>query len=119
MSGTAVADPAQRTLPALPPDKPTIEKVSADSACRGCQGRQRYIVKIGAWTVGYLVSDYPWMLDISDDPTTHPGHPHYEMEWTAEDVNGRLLEVDVASLYYAAGTLRRLAAAGDIDAVRG
>lgn len=77
----------------LPPGTYATDVVSVQDKCPHCLGRMRIAIRTRDGIIGYLVSDYAWNMEIDDDKP-HPTHPHYLMEWRAEDNEGRQVGPD-------------------------
>lgn len=87
-----------------------INPVKSWVGCGQCSGRSLLEVTDDAKAVvGYLESEYPWTLDVPEDPAQHPPTPHYVMEWLALDADQALLSgIDTSkSLHFAASALVR------------
>lgn len=63
----------------------SLDFESTTGACRLCSGLPTLRVSTKSGVIGYVVADWPWDVDIPDDPSQHPDTPHYVVEWFAQD----------------------------------
>lgn len=64
----------------------------SEGACSRCAGLPTLkVINDAGVTIGYVVADWPWDTDISDDPSEHPNDPHYVVEWFGQDDEHREL----------------------------
>lgn len=76
---------------------------SASGECPRCAGLSTLRVEDAKGLIGYVVAEWPWHAAISDNPTEHPPEPHYEVEWFAQDPEGKdILGIRAADPYFIA-----------------
>lgn len=77
------------------------------NACRYCMGERRIAVTTRDGTVGYLIAEFGWWLELPADPAQHPQHPHYEVQWSAVDPEGAAIPLpeDLITLTDLAGVV--------------
>lgn len=64
----------------------TFESATPD--CPRCAGLPTLRVEADDQVIGYVVADWPWDTEISEDPAEHPDRPHYLVEWFGQDTQG-------------------------------
>lgn len=76
---------------------------SATDECPRCAGLPTLKVEDTKEIIGYVIAEWPWDLNISDDPAQHPNTPHYELEWFAQDREHRdILGIRATDPYFIA-----------------
>lgn len=82
---------------------------SSTGACPRCSGLPTLQVTTTAGVIGYVVADWPWDTSIPDDPAQHPNHPHYIVEWFAQDRDGHdILGIRAGNPYFIARAIHDL-----------